>query len=96
MAFLLVVVAGCQEAGPVAEVFARARHPYTRALLSASPQRGRRRGASLSGEPRSPIDPASDVCRFFGRCPEGFDRCQREMPVLTGAAGHLVACHLDA
>jgi hypothetical protein len=44
---------------------------------------------------RSPIDPAPRVCRFYGRCPEGFERCRHEMPVLR-SVGHgplAVACH---
>ena len=43
-------------------------------------------GSGLNGEPRSPIDPAPTVCRFYGRCPEGFDRCRHEMPVLRSVA----------
>ena len=36
------------------------------------------------------------VCRFYGRCPEGFDRCAQEMPVLRVERGeHAVACHLS-
>ena len=86
------------ESGPSDAVFERPAHPYTQALLSAVPvldaqaRRGRQR---LAGEARSPIDPSLTVCRFFGRCPEGYSRCEQEMPVL-GAVGpeHHAACHL--
>ena len=88
------------ETGPVADVFAAPRHPYTRALLASVPVPGRTRAEArlrLAGEPRSPIDPAPTVCRFFGRCPDGFERCEREMPELRAVArGHAVACHLHA
>jgi oligopeptide/dipeptide ABC transporter ATP-binding protein len=86
------------ELGVVSEVFERPRHPYTRALLSCVPGPsgaavGRR--IRLPGEPRSPIDPDPNVCRFFGRCPEGVERCAREMPVLRSVGRvHVAACHL--
>jgi oligopeptide/dipeptide ABC transporter ATP-binding protein len=86
------------EAGPVDAIFTRPRHPYTRALVSAIPvlePDGRRARIRLEGEPRSSIDPSPTVCRFHGRCPEGFDRCTQEMPQLRPASpGHTVACHL--
>jgi len=86
------------EWGSVARVFGDPRHPYTRALLSCIPTGGRPSALPrirLAGEPRSPIDPSPTVCRFYGRCPEGFDRCATEMPHLRAdATGHAVACHL--
>ena len=86
------------EMGPIGDVFARPRHPYTRALLSCVPAPGGAvtgRRIRLSGEPRSPIDPDPDVCRFYGRCPEGFERCAQEMPLLHAMGReHVAACHL--
>jgi len=86
------------ETGPSAAVFERPVHPYTRALLSAVPAlEPRARGARvrLVGEPRSPIDPAPDVCRFYGRCPEGVERCTRAAPALRAAPDgeRRAACH---
>jgi oligopeptide/dipeptide ABC transporter ATP-binding protein len=86
------------EMGTVNEVFERPRHPYTRALLSCVPEPGAAGTGGrirLSGEPRSPIDPDPNVCRFYGRCPDGVERCAREMPLLRSFGGaHLSACHL--
>ncbi|HEY7677910.1 MAG TPA: oligopeptide/dipeptide ABC transporter ATP-binding protein [Candidatus Methylomirabilis sp.] len=72
-------------------------HPYTQALLAAVP-RLERGGARLrlfvEGEPPSPIAPPSG-CRFHPRCPQRFDRCEREDPALRpGTGGRMVACHL--
>jgi oligopeptide/dipeptide ABC transporter ATP-binding protein len=85
------------EAGPADAIFDHPAHPYTRGLVSAVPVldvRDRRQRVRLVGEPRSPIDPSPTTCRFFGRCPDGFERCEREMPVLAPTGpDHAVACH---
>lgn len=75
-------------------VFDRPRHPYSRALLSATPvadparQKERIR---LRGEMPSPIDPPAG-CAFHPRCPLAFDRCRRERPDLVVKGDVRVAC----
>lgn len=96
---ILVMYSGkIVEVGLARAMFERPRHPYTRALISAIPvvdPEARRPRIRLAGEPRSPIDPSPTECRFYGRCPEGFDRCGREMPALRLVDGDTtVACHL--
>ncbi|MEJ5943749.1 oligopeptide/dipeptide ABC transporter ATP-binding protein [Pseudokineococcus basanitobsidens] len=90
------------EVGDAEPVFERPAHPYTRALLSASPsvdrtQRGRLgRREVLRGEPPSPADPPSG-CRFRTRCPLAVEECSTDVPLLRRARGdadeRLAACH---
>ena len=83
------------EHGPRDEIFATPRHPYTRALLSATPipdPARKKERIVLKGELPSPLDPPSG-CPFHPRCPLAFERCPREMPVLLPAGKSLVACH---
>jgi len=80
------------EQAPAAELFARPRHPYTRALLAAVPGPGVP-PAPLAGELPSPADPPSG-CVFRTRCPMADDLCAREAPYLrrVGERSH-AACH---
>jgi dipeptide transport system ATP-binding protein len=83
------------EEGAADQVFARPRHPYTAALLSATPvaDPGREKTRiSLTGELPSPLRPPSG-CPFHPRCWRATDICKAEMPPLTGDEGHKFACH---
>ncbi|MFF8725054.1 dipeptide ABC transporter ATP-binding protein [Streptomyces sp. NPDC015171] len=91
------------ESGPVDQVFARPRHPYTQALLSAvplpDPERERERQRArilLPGDPPSPTR-RYDGCRFRARCPlhteltdDERKRCAHEVPEFEGDG---TACH---
>ncbi len=72
-------------------LFARPRHPYTRALLSAIPVPDpalKKQRLVLQGDVPSPYDPPSG-CRFRTRCPWARERCAAEEPRLLEG----VACH---
>lgn len=86
------------EEGAKAEIFARPRHPYTRALLAAAPvpdPRRKQEPPPLHGEPPSPVHPPSG-CAFHPRCPFVKEACKSAVPALAPApgdsAGHSVAC----
>jgi dipeptide transport system ATP-binding protein len=84
------------EIAPVAAIFDRPQHPYTRALLSATPvadPEQRRTKIKLEGELPSPFNPPSG-CPFHPRCP--FARspvCVEERPPLMRKGATLHACH---
>ncbi len=76
-----------------------AKHPYTKALLSAVPipdpiVEAERERILLKGEIPSPIA-LPPGCNFHPRCPIGIELCSREVPSLREVEeGHWVSCHL--
>jgi oligopeptide transport system ATP-binding protein len=79
------------ETGGKQDIFARPRHPYTRALLSAIPvpdPGSARKRIILEGDVPSPYEPPSG-CRFRTRCPYAQPLCAEREPSLEDG----VACH---
>jgi peptide/nickel transport system ATP-binding protein len=95
---LIVMYAGqIAESGPIEEVLANPRHPYTQLLLSAVPDPRAPLSVAAEtdrGDPPKVIDPAPG-CRFRYRCPLAIDICAQVTPVPTEMApGHDAACHV--
>src|SRR5262245_56101905 len=87
------------EVAETRSLFARPRHPYTEALLSAVPKpdpRLRSQRIILQGEVADPAHPPGG-CYFHPRCPYAVERCRVESPALTEVApGHVASCHRAA
>jgi oligopeptide/dipeptide ABC transporter ATP-binding protein len=83
------------EVAPVADLFARPEHPYTRALLDALPGKTRTAGPLkvVVGEVPDLADPPSG-CRFKDRCPQRTADCDRTPPLADAGAGRRIACWL--
>ncbi len=90
---MVVLYAGqVVEAGTSVEVFAQCQHPYTAALLAATPREDARNGqlATIPGR----VPPAWEwgrACRFLDRCQFAGPGCA-DNPVELAGNGHLVRC----
>lgn len=81
------------EQGATAALYAAPRHPYTAALLRATPAAARsvEELGNIAGafpDLRGPVP----ACRFAERCPRAFAPCLTTRPLLAGEGGHLAAC----
>jgi oligopeptide/dipeptide ABC transporter ATP-binding protein len=95
---VLVMYAGrVVEEGPVTEIFSRAAHPYTRALLASVPRRGDGRG-TLRAIDGAPPDPGAVLpgCAFAPRCSLADERCRAHLPELLPLDEHHRAACLFA
>jgi dipeptide transport system ATP-binding protein len=91
---LVIYLGHAVEMGSRDAIFRNPLHPYTRALLSATPiavPGAKRERILLTGEPPSPIAPPPG-CPFNPRCPLAFDRCRVEKPPIEQKQGRDVAC----
>ncbi len=79
------------EQGPVAEVFAEPRHPYTRALIGSAPDR-----IILGQSPRSGGPPdlyrLPNGCLYRDRCDRAIAQCTERPADMVVAGRHIVSC----
>jgi oligopeptide/dipeptide ABC transporter ATP-binding protein len=83
------------ESADTETLFRQMRHPYTEALLQATPTRRTDRRSALYSIPGLPPDLAHPLqgCRFAVRCRFATQQCRDTEPVLAGANGHEFACY---
>jgi oligopeptide/dipeptide ABC transporter ATP-binding protein len=96
--YVVVLYAGeVVEQGSVRDIFHRAQHPYTQALLECDPARigeVRRALPTITGDVPNLLKPPAG-CVFTPRCPKAFDRCPVERPAdYTVGPVHVARCHL--
>lgn len=82
------------EIGPVQAIFESPSHPYTRGLMGAIPRKGSRGKPLVAIAGTVPTDARLTAsCIFAARCPQAFERCWRETPVLEARGeAHYSAC----
>ncbi|MGC4007954.1 MAG: peptide ABC transporter ATP-binding protein [Pseudomonas sp.] len=83
------------EMGPAGKLYERPLHPYTQALLSATPAihpDPDKPKIKIQGELPNPLNPPTG-CAFHKRCPYATERCKAEVPELRLLDERQVACH---
>lgn len=82
------------EIGPAEDIFNNPKHPYTMAMLDATPiarpENRNNKRMLLKGDVPNSINIPSG-CRFHTRCPYVIEACKREIPLLEGEE-HKAAC----
>ncbi len=94
--YVTVLYAGeVMESGPVEEIFARPRHPYTVGLLACLPSStggSESRLSNIDGVAPA-LGARSAACVFADRCPLATNQCRRSKPPLEDAGdGRMVRC----
>ncbi|WP_461246208.1 dipeptide/oligopeptide/nickel ABC transporter permease/ATP-binding protein [Treponema sp. R6D11] len=93
---IMVMYGGlAMESGTAAEITNAPRHPYTKALLAASPRFGshysKERLLTIPGKVTDPSSPESG-CPFAPRCTEATADCSQAIPPLQTKDGHEIRC----
>ncbi|WKX26777.1 peptide ABC transporter ATP-binding protein [Tatumella ptyseos] len=91
---MVMYLGRCVEKGTKQSIFTQPKHPYTQALLSATPRLNResqRERIKLTGELPSPLNPPAG-CAFAARCRHRMQQCEEKSPPLKSYDGQQVAC----
>ncbi len=93
---IMVMYAGqLSEKAPTDAIIHKARHPYTKLLISSLPKVGIKYSDEvlhgIPGKPPLLLDPPIG-CRFRERCPVAFEKCSQVPPFLELEKDHFVAC----
>ena len=92
---IIVMYAGRMvESGSVDEIFYNPQHPYTQALLAATPTNTEKSGKmkAIDGQPPDPLN-LPQGCAFSPRCPYAEAYCKTEIPAEKTINGdHLFSC----
>ncbi|KAF0230784.1 MAG: dipeptide transport system ATP-binding [Beijerinckiaceae bacterium] len=91
---MVIYLGHAVEIGSREAIFTNPQHPYTRALLAATPVADpghKKERIILSGELPSPFEPPSG-CPFHPRCAQAVAQCKVDAPVLEQKSGRSVAC----
>ena len=83
----VVEVANCTD------LFKNPKHPYTKALLEALPDKKGKKLKNIKGQ-ISPITKPVLGCKFHPRCDFAFDKCIIKKPELSFIESDLVSCWL--
>jgi oligopeptide/dipeptide ABC transporter ATP-binding protein len=92
---LIMYLGRVVETAPTVELFEKAVHPYSQALLAEVPRISTEKRVfhPIKGEIPSPLAPPPG-CHFHPRCPHARERCRLEAPALQPVApGRKAACH---
>lgn len=91
---MVMYLGRCVEQGSKNTVYDNPQHPYTQALLSATPRLNpdlRRERIKLTGELPSPLNPPKG-CAFNARCRFAFEQCTQQQPQLIDYDQHKISC----
>lgn len=97
--YLIIMYLGrVVEQGPTEEVLSAPQHPYTRALVAASPRFERIETRAISVKEAETTSTTKNGCAFAPRCPLAEMRCLEDVPHLMvvgecATASHQAACH---